>query len=206
MKFIPSIIARNKKELVERFSKVESISKVFQLDIMDSKFVKNKSLMFDFELPKNKKYEVHLMIKDPYIWIQKNWNKGDVFLIHIESLKGDFFDIKYFLRDKGKKMGIVINPRTSVEKIRGFLPFVDRVTIMSVMPGRYGAKFLKNSVNKSNKIREINSKVKIQFDGGINEKTIQFMPEYVDSVVLGSYLQDSFYPEDAIKLVKKEVV
>lgn len=206
MNFIPSIIAKNKKELEKRFSLVESVSKVFQLDVMDSEFVKNKSLMFNFDLPRNKKYEIHLMVKNPYDWIRKNWGKGDVFLIHVESVEDDFFDIKYFLKQKGKKMGLVINPRTSVGKIKKFLPFVDRVTIMSVMPGKYGSLFLRSSISRSNEVKNINPKVKIQFDGGINENTIQLVPKYVDSVILGSYLQNSNYPKDVIKLLKEKIV
>ena len=68
---VASIIAKSQKELNERIKKVNSLNRI-QLDIMDGKFVKNKSLMFDFKVPKGKKYEAHLMVSNPLAWIKKN--------------------------------------------------------------------------------------------------------------------------------------
>ena len=45
---IPSIIAKSQKELDERISKIDS--NIYQLDFMDGKFVRNKSLMFEFKV------------------------------------------------------------------------------------------------------------------------------------------------------------
>jgi len=84
-KIISSIIANSQKELNKRIIKVKNYSNWLQLDVMDGKFVKNNSLMFDFKLPKTKcKYEVHLMIKYPELWIKKNWKKAGVIIFHID--------------------------------------------------------------------------------------------------------------------------
>ena len=89
-KVVPSLIANTQKELEKRFDKVKNYSKVFHLDIMDGKLVKNKSLFFDFILPKKRfKYEAHLMISNPLGWVKKNWKKSDLIIFHIESLKND---------------------------------------------------------------------------------------------------------------------
>ena len=64
-RIIPALIAKSQKEFDERFSKIKNLSNTFHLDVMDGKFVKNRSLMFNFKLPKNKKYVAHLMIKNP---------------------------------------------------------------------------------------------------------------------------------------------
>ena len=86
-KIIPALIAKNQRELDEKFEKVEKHSETFQLDIMDGKFVKNKSLMFLWTLPKGKKYEAHLMIQNPESWILKNWKNIDMIIFHLESTK-----------------------------------------------------------------------------------------------------------------------
>lgn len=203
MKFIPSIIAKDKKELGERLCRVINLSNEFHLDIMDSKFVKNESLNFKFELVENKKYTAHLMIEKPFLWIKRNYGYYNEFIVHNEAINNKFFEIFEYLNSKKKKLGIAINPKTRVNEIKEYLPFVSQVTIMTVTPGKYGSIFLKNNLKKVLEIRKLNSKVKIQLDGGINEKTISLVPKEVDSVVLGSYLQNSDYPKEAIKLLKE---
>ena len=103
---IPSLIAKNQKELDKIFDKVKPHSKVFQLDIMDEKFVKNKSLMFNFKLPKGKKYEAHLMVKNPKSWVSKNWKKADLIIFHIESLKSnsEVRDVIKLIKSKRKNI------------------------------------------------------------------------------------------------------
>ena len=87
---IPSLIATSQKELDKRFNKVKKHFKIFHLDIMDGKFVKNKSLFFDFKLPRGKlKYRAHLMVKNPKKWIKENWKKVDLIIFHIKSCKND---------------------------------------------------------------------------------------------------------------------
>lgn len=206
MKIIPSIIAKNNTELNERFLHVKNISKEFQFDFMDGKFVKNKSLMFDFVLPRDKKYQAHLMIKNPFSWIEKNWKKFDLFIVHVETSGKDFLEVVRFLKSKNKKIGITISPRTRVSRIAEYLPFVSQVTVMTVTPGKYGARFLESNLKKVKEIRKLNKKVKIQLDGGINDRNISLIPKDIDSVVLGSYLQNADYPKDAIKFLKKKFV
>ena len=54
---------------------------VLQLDVMDGEFVPNNSLDFDFKLPgDNCKFEAHLMIKHPEIWIEENFSKVNTIL------------------------------------------------------------------------------------------------------------------------------
>jgi len=70
---VPSIIAKNQKELDKRYERIKDYSNKFQLDVMDSKFVKNSSINFNFSMPnKKKKFEAHLMIKNPKKWVEKN--------------------------------------------------------------------------------------------------------------------------------------
>lgn len=202
MKFIPSIIAKNKKELNERLCRVINLSNEFHLDIMDSKFVSTESLNFKFDLPIGKKYSVHLMIQKPFLWIKRNYRYYDMFIVHFETLNNNFYEIYKFLISKKIKLGMAINPRTRVSEIKEYLPFISQVTVMTVTPGKYGSVFLKNNLKKILEIRKFNSRVKIQIDGGINESTISLIPKGVDSVVLGSYLQNSDYPKEAIKLLK----
>ena len=189
---IPSLIAKNQKELNERFSKIKSQFRIFQLDVMDGKFVKNKSLMFNFKLPKGKfKYEAHLMVKNPKVWIIKNWKKADTIIFHIESTNDSKYLIK-LIKSKKRKVGIAINPKTNVKKIIPFLNSIDMILIMTVTPGKYGSKFLPNVLKKVKEIRKLKPKLNIEVDGGINNKTIARAKKAgANRFILGSYLQKS---------------
>ena len=56
MKIIPALIAKNQEELDKRLKKVINHFDTFQIDVMDGRFVKNKSFNFNFKLPNNKKF------------------------------------------------------------------------------------------------------------------------------------------------------
>ena len=191
MKIIPSLIAKTQKELDKRFEKVKSISNLFQIDVMDRKFVKNNSFQFNFKLPKNKKYEAHLMVKNPLNWIKKNSKKVNTIIIHYES-EDKILNTINLIKKKNKKVGLAINPKTKLSSILEYLPLVDLVLIMTVDPGKYGSKFLPNTLKKVKELRKLHPILAIEVDGGINSKTIkQAKKAGANLFVVGSYLQKS---------------
>jgi len=208
-KVIPSLIAKSQKELEKRFDRIKNYSKIFHLDIMDGKFVKNKSLFFDFILPKKRfKYEAHLMIKKPEKWIKKNWKKSNLIIFHIESLKNEaeVKNLIKLIKSKRKKVGICINPKTKIKKIINYLNLIDRISVMTVNPGRYGGKFLPDTLKKVKDIRKLKPKLDIEIDGSVNLKTINRASDSgANSFVVGSFLQKSKNPKKAIEDLKKRI-
>ncbi len=195
---IPSIIAKNQKELDERLSKVKDF-KVVQLDVMDGKFVKNKSLMFSLKLSKKLKYEAHLMVKNPLSWIKKNIKKVDLVIVHYES--DHIGESVNYVKDKGKKIGIAINPRTKVKEIENYLFKLDQVLVMTVNPGKYGSKFLGKMLSKVKELGKLKSRLKIEVDGGMNPINVKKARKMgANKFVVGSYLQKS---EDIKKTLKE---
>jgi len=119
-KIIPAIIAKNQKELEEMIFRVDSYVNLIQLDVMDGKFVKNKCNFFDLNLPGGGiKYEAHLMVKDPASWIDKFGDKVDTIIIHYETVD-DLEKIIKKIKVLKKKVGIALNPETSVEEIEPY--------------------------------------------------------------------------------------
>ena len=197
---IPSLIAKNQKELEERFEIIKKDFKTIHLDVMDGKFVKNKSLMFSFKLPKKSfKYRAHLMIENPGSWIKKNSRFVDSIFFHYESVKNPEEIIK-LVKSKKKKVGMAINPKTKVEKIIPFLKKLDFVIIMTVNPGSYGSKFKKVPLEKIREIKKSNSRVKVIVDGGMNPKNIKIASgKKADGFVVGSFIQKAKNSEEAIR-------
>ncbi|MAF50658.1 MAG: hypothetical protein CMH64_01070 [Nanoarchaeota archaeon] len=189
---IPSIIAKNQKEFNKRFEKVKSFS-TFHLDIMDGKFVKNKSLNFNFKLPKNKKFEAHLMVKNPKTWIKKHGKKVNSIIVHYESN-----NIEKLLN---KKTSLAINPKTSIEEITPLLKKTNKILVMTVTPGKYGSKFLSSTLKKIKELKKL--KKTIEVDGSINPSTIKRVKNSgATKFVIGSYLQESKDVKIAIKKLK----
>jgi len=200
-KIIPSIIAKSQKEFDERFSKVKSLGNTIHLDVMDGKFVKNKSLDFDLTLPR-KRYHVHLMVGNPEKYIKIIYSKADTIIFHIGSCKtpGEVRKVLSLIKSKKRKAWIALNPKTSVKKIESYLKSVDGVLLMEVTPGKYGAKFLPKSLKKVKELRKLNKKINIGVDGGINDKTISRASKSGANVfVIGSYLQNAENPRKAMK-------
>ncbi|MBW2992265.1 ribulose-phosphate 3-epimerase [Candidatus Woesearchaeota archaeon] len=201
---IPSIIAKNQKELERRIKKVSRYASVLQLDVMDGKFVRNKSFDFDFKLPRGR-YEMQLMVKDPIPWIEKHYRKVSVIIPSVEGYK-DVDKVIRLIRSKGKKVGLGINPETSVAKIKKYLGKIDMVTVMTVHPGRYGAKFLPKTLEKVKQLRKLKPKTDIEVDGGINVDTISKAAlAGANRFVVGSYIQKSKDIKKAIHILKQKV-
>lgn len=200
---IPAIIAESQEELSEKVKLVKSYVKLIQLDIMDGIFVQNKSLDFDFKLPKtNCEFEAHLMVKNPDKWVKDNWQKVDVILIPIESRKNPQ-QIISFLKARKRKAGFALNPETPLKRISDYLDDIDQVLVMTVNPGFYGAKFLPETLEKVRQLRKLKPKMDIEVDGGINPETIKMALEVgANLFVSGSYIFNSPNPKEAIKILQ----
>jgi len=203
---IPAIIAKSQEELEININKVKDYFDLIQLDFMDGKFVPNHSIDFDFQLPKtNCKFEAHLMVSEPIKWINKNHNKVDMILAHVESC-GYLSKVINLVKSKDKKVGLVLNPETPVSAIEGYLDDIDQVLIMTVNPGFYGSPFLAEMLDKITELRKLNPSLDIEVDGGVTDKTIGLVDKAgANMFVSGSYIVKSENIKVALDSLRKIV-
>ena len=203
---IPAVIAKSQKELDGIFSKIKDSACLLQLDIMDSKFVPNSSLDFDFKLPQKKyKFEAHLMVEYPEKWVDENWEKVDIIIAHFESVKNPGKIIES-VRKKEKKVAFALNPETDVEQIEKYLDDIDQVLIMTVHPGFYGSKFLPKTLNKVRWLRELRPDLDIEVDGGIKPGTIEEVSKAgANMFVSGSFIINSADIKESIKILENKI-
>lgn len=202
---IPAVIAKSQNELEGILKRVKGNSWI-QLDVMDGLFVKTKSLNFDFRLPRTfSKFEAHLMIRNPERWITKHWKKVQTIIFHYESTR-DIERIIKLIKKRKRKVGIAINPKTSIEKIMPYLRELNLVLIMTVNPGKYGSKFVRETLKKVRELRRVDKKIQIEVDGGINPETIKEASlAGADCFVSGSYIIKSKNVREAIKNLKESI-
>lgn len=201
---IPSIIAHSQAELDKRLKKISAIRpEVVQLDVMDGAFVRQTSLEFDFKLAKGRKYEAHLMLSNPLSWFMHNHSKISSVIFHYES-DMHIHDFIKLARKYRKKVGIAINPSSDIEDIVQYLHLIDKVLIMTVYPGKYGSKFIPEVIGKIGHVRNLNDKIDIQVDGGINERKLLLCKQAgANEFVVGSYLQNAKNVKSAWAELKK---
>lgn len=170
------------------------------LDIMDGKFVENKTWTFS-EIKKITSYsklplDVHLMVNNPEKYIEDYAMLNTTYLaFHYEAVK-DVNKMINLVKNYGLKVGIAINPETSEEVVYPYLKEIDEVLVMSVHPGKSGQTFIDSSINKIKNIKDEiirqNTKTIISVDGGINDETAVLCKEAgVDTLISASYLHNN---------------
>jgi len=203
---IPAIIAKTQEELNEHLNKVKDFSELVQLDIIDETFVPNSSLDFDFDVSgSNIMFEAHLMISNPMEWIEENWWKVNTILVHFESCEKPK-DVIRFVKNKGKKIGFALTPKTQVHNVKAYLDYIDQLLIMTVNPGFYGSKFLPGTISKIGEARKIKPGMDIEVDGGVTPDTIKLVYDAgANMFVSGSYIIKSDGVKEAIDTLKNQI-
>ncbi|RMD66621.1 hypothetical protein D6817_03745 [Candidatus Pacearchaeota archaeon] len=207
---IPAILVKDKKEFQRVFSRVARVADCIQVDIMDGKFVKERSVRFS-ELPnlsRHKKYfEAHLMVANPSRYFGVARQKGFFkVLFHIESFPNAQRAERAIERAHASDLlaFIALNPGTHVRAVRNLLGEVDGILVMGVHPGKTGQKFILSVKRKIEKLAEIREKYKmsfaIQVDGGVNlELAPQLRRLGVDYINSGSFVSESETPRKAFQ-------
>ncbi len=209
---IPTIFATSKKKFDNRFKSIIKISKNIQIDFMDGKFVKAKSISMK-NVPDLKKYknnfEAHLMVKNPLLWINNLKDKGfRKIIFHYEALKDQekIINLVRILKKGRMKSFIALNPETDILKVLPFLPDVNGILLMGHKPGVEHISILPSIYKKIKSLRLINKNISIQIDGGVNDENIKKLAlAGADIFNIGSYITDSENPRAILLILKNKL-
>jgi len=209
----PSLLAADFGNLSKDIEMVNSSqADWFHLDIMDGVFVPNISFGFPVikEVKKlaKKPLDVHLMIVDPDRYLDRFKEYGaDVLTVHYEACTHLHRTLTQ-IRSLGMKSGVSLNPHTSVELLDDILEDADLVLIMSVNPGFGGQKFIKNSLKKISRLKEMiiakGCNTLIEVDGGVDASNADTLYNAgADVLVSGNAVFGAANPKDVIEKLKK---
>ena len=196
IKISPSILSADFSQLGTEIKKLETAgADLIHVDVMDGHFVPNltigppiiKSLRKFTKIP----FDVHLMISPVHKYIKDYADAGaDIITIHPEATDSLLESIK-LIKSLNKKVGVSLNPETSLDKLYPVISQIDLVLIMSVNPGFGGQKFIQETIDKIKtlkaKLNELKLKIEIEVDGGINfENSKSIIQSGADILVSGT--------------------
>ena len=173
----PSILSADFSRLGEEIKNLEKCgADMIHVDVMDGHFVPNltlgppiiKSLRKHSKIP----FDVHLMISPVHKYIKDYADAGaDIITFHPEATANILETINY-IKQFNKKVGISLNPNSSIDLIRDHIDKVNLILVMSVFPGFGGQKFMPEVLKKIEELKNIKIKNSLNFDievdGGID--------------------------------------
>lgn len=195
IQIIPAILATTEEQYkkdIERLQSSPSLEEGWvHIDFADGEFVKNKTIDVSVieRNPTNLHKEAHLMVSHPKEWAYGLVKAGfERIIFHIES-KDDIAEVIEEIKSKGLEVGIAINPDTELEKVYPFMSTIDKVLIMTVIPGFQGQPFIPEMLERVKKIKSNNPELVVGVDGAVRDTNIKEIIETgADFATIGSYI------------------
>lgn len=214
-----SVLDLSEEDCVHSFYNLETAkTDYFHIDVMDGEFVENDTSKRMLEYATAISHisqlglDVHLMVNEPEKFIDDYVGlEPRILSFQVEPVLQDkqrIWDMIDDLKRNGIRVGLAINPGTSIEEIKEFLPYVHMVLIMSVWAGKGGQAFIPETANKIKELSQYllqnNLELDIEVDGGINDKTAKLAVEAgANILVSGSFVLNAEDPKFAISALKE---
>ena len=208
MKIAPSMLASKPENYVKDAQILEKANvEWFHIDMLDGTFTNTHAFpVEDLKIINNATdfpMDIHLMTNHPIESLPEYIEAGgDMLTAHVEAVNPR----KYInaVKKYDKMVGLAVNPDTPLSSIVDYIEELDRILIMTVVPGKTGQSFIEAPLSKVREARQLidkhNYNVELCVDGGINEKTAPLAIEAgVDVVVSGAGI---LYKDDMIKAVE----
>lgn len=195
-KFVPSLMGMDLMNVQKQIEQLNEHTEMYHLDIIDWHFARNMfiSPMFIEQLRPHTKAEldVHLMLEGYLMeMIEAVIDAGaDIVSLHAEDIQRNVFKYISYIKKRGKKVGIVINPAVPLDIVRYYIEEIDLITFMGVTPGFAQQALIPCVLDKIREAHELRNlygyKFKTMIDGGCHQNTMKQVSDTgVDYIIMG---------------------
>src|SRR5262244_3276132 len=177
IKLAPSILAADFARLGQQVAEAaQGGADRIHVDVMDGHFVPNLSMgpaiVQALRRVTHLPLETHLMVTDPDLFLDEFAAAGsDSLLVHWEG-NANLPRTVQRIRPLGKRAGVVINPATPAAVLEEIVQDVDQVLVMTVNPGFGHQQFIRTTLPKIRRVRELVERrargCDVEVDGGID--------------------------------------
>ncbi len=189
---VPTITAENAHVYRDQIERVQGFAPRIHIDLMDGIFTPNKSTdVASVWWPEEIEADIHIMYQKPQDEIEALIKlKPRAVIIHAES-DADIPLVAGQLNAVDIACGLVVFPETTIESVKGILPFVQQLLIFSGNLGHQGGSVANlDLLSKVNEAKLVNPELEIAWDGGVNKENIaQLAAAGVDVINVGGAVQ-----------------
>lgn len=164
------------------------------IDMMDAHFVPNLTFGPDTvnaisrmtTLP----LDVHLLMENPRVIVRSlQIRENDIVSVHAEC-KENILEVAAFIKQRGSRFGIALNPDTKIQMIHKYLPYADVVVLMLIVPGFAGSTMIHGIMEKVGETRRYLDaqgfdNVEIEVDGSVSCERANYMRSLGASLFVG---------------------
>ena len=211
IRIIPSLASANQADLKGELQRLDGIARL-HLDIEDGNFIPNITFglrtvrdvarMCDMEM------DAHLMVTDPYQYIEPLASLGvRGIAVHIEGLSYPMKTLN-LIRNLDMRVGLALNPRTSLEELSYYAHALDYVLVMTAEPDLLGQQFQPRMLEKIKRLRAmLPNQAEIWADGGIKTFHLSILVDVgVSTVIMGRAIFEAEKPTELIKQLESRGV
>lgn len=205
---IPAINAQGIEEFVRRVRLVRQDAEMVQIDVTDGIYATPKNFarpsVAASEL-RPEQIDVHLMVNTPEQVVEE-WIPVSPARIafHPEPSDTPISLIKR-IQQENIAAGIVLSPDKLPSSIEEYIPSVDFMLLLGVMPGRSGQQFDNRTVERAHAIHTLYPDLLIGVDGGVTASLIRPLKEAGASfLVMGSAIFSVPDPRDTFRELQQK--